>query len=273
MDDATLRKVQLTQLEIAKEVKRICDKNGIDYFMDGGTLIGAVRHRGFIPWDDDFDFGMIRNQYERFLKIAPHELGEQFFLQTWDNDKGYGLPFAKIRKNGTLYIEEMTEKCSCHQGIFIDIFPYDDLPKDINAQKRQGKILTFLKVLIKAKCNARPAYASRTFEFIKFCKYLPFLISSKIFKKSFLVNRYDSIAQKYDTQNTGVLYCQCSSQYARVTIPTRVFQKTIELAFEDTVFRAPEDYNQYLSNAYGDYMTPPPIDQRGDRHQVKRVEF
>lgn len=70
MDRDTLRRVQLVQLEIAKEIKRICDKNGIDYFMDGGTLIGAVRHKGFIPWDDDLDFSMVRDQYERFLEIA-----------------------------------------------------------------------------------------------------------------------------------------------------------------------------------------------------------
>lgn len=273
MDRDTLRRVQLVQLEIAKEIKRVCDKNGIDYFMDGGTLIGAVRHKGFIPWDDDLDFSMVRDQYERFLEIAPYELGEQFFLQTWYSDKGYGLPFAKIRKNGTLYIEEITEKCNCHQGIFVDIFPYDNLPKDDNERKKQGKILTFLKVLLKAKCRARPAYGSKRFEMNKFIKFVPFIMISKFLKKDYLIRTYDSIAQRSNTQNTGRLYCQCGSKYAKVTIPEIIFRKTIELPFEDTFFRAPEEYDRYLSSAYGDYMTPPPVEERDDRHQVKQVQF
>lgn len=273
MDRDTLRRVQLVQLEIAKEIKRVCDKNGIDYFMDGGTLIGAVRHKGFIPWDDDLDFSMVRDQYEQFLKIAPNELGEQFFLQTWYSDIGYGLPFAKVRKNGTLYIEEITEKCNCHQGIFVDIFPYDNLPKDEDERKKQGKILTFLKVLLKAKCRARPAYVSKRFEMNKFIKFIPFIMISKFVKKDYLIRTYDSIAQKSNTQNTGRLYCQCCSKYAKVTIQETIFRKTIELPFEDTFFRAPEEYDWYLSSAYGDYMTPPPVEEREDRHQVKQVQI
>lgn len=98
MDNEILRKVQLAQLDMAKEVKRICNKYNINYFMDSGTLLGAVRHKGFIPWDDDLDFGMLREDYEKFLKVAPTELNSKYFLQTWKNDDGFPYGFSKIRK-------------------------------------------------------------------------------------------------------------------------------------------------------------------------------
>ena len=105
MDRETLRQVQLDQLEIAKDIKRVCEENGIRYHLAFGSLLGAVRHKGFIPWDDDMDFGMLREDYERFLEIAPKKLKDEFFLQTWHTDPYYPLAFAKVRKKGTVFQE------------------------------------------------------------------------------------------------------------------------------------------------------------------------
>lgn len=129
MDNETLRKLQLVELEIANEIKRVCVENNIKYFLESGTLLGAVRHGGFIPWDDDMDIGMMRDEYEKFLKIAPEKLSSEFILQTWKNEKDYSLTFAKVRKLDTIFLEYEFKDSSMHNGIWVDIFPYDSVPE------------------------------------------------------------------------------------------------------------------------------------------------
>lgn len=107
-----IRDLQMLQLEIAKEVKRICEINQIDYFLAGGTLLGAVRHQGFIPWDDDIDIGMKLTEYKKFLVCCKDQLDERFELQTWDLDLSYGMPFAKIRLCNTTMEEKFSRRSS-----------------------------------------------------------------------------------------------------------------------------------------------------------------
>ena len=148
-----LRQVQLKQLEIAKEIKKICDENEIKYFLDSGTLLGAVRHKSFIPWDDDLDIGMLRDDYEKFINIAPQKLSNNFILQTWKTDEEYANAFAKIRMKNTLYIESSTNGNNMNHGIFIDVFPYDTYPNKKYQRFYQGIMLTFYKRILKVKCN------------------------------------------------------------------------------------------------------------------------
>ena len=125
-EDKTVAAAQKVMLEILLEIHRICMENHITYWLEAGTLLGAIRHKGFIPWDDDCDVSMPRQDYEKFLKIAQSKLPENMFLQTKETDPAYPLPWAKIRKNGTLLIETgETGEEKYHHGIFVDIFPYD----------------------------------------------------------------------------------------------------------------------------------------------------
>ena len=130
MDKELLRKVQLVQLEIAKEIQRVCQENDIRCFLVAGSFLGAVRHQGFIPWDDDMDIGMFRSDYEKFCRIAPQKLDKRYCLQNWHTDPNYSLPFGKVVKRNTLYMENKKSRRIQENGIYVDIFAYDNAPED-----------------------------------------------------------------------------------------------------------------------------------------------
>lgn len=273
MDNKLLRQVQLVQLEILKEVKRICDENDIAYSLEGGTLLGAIRHKGFIPWDDDLDISMVRTEYERFLKIAPEAIKPEYVVQSWYSDAGYGLPFAKVRKRNTLYLEKATEKAACNQGIFIDVFPYDEYPEDTAAQKEQGKVYTFYKTLILAKCHYTPWYDCGTINWKKYILYLPFRFLAMFQSKEAMIKKYDENAKKYNGEGHKQLYIQDASAYGKYPVSSGIFQDESLIPFENDEFKAPRDYDELLTAMYGDYMTPPPKGQRENRHRVLKISF
>lgn len=147
---------ELTQLhqvlyEILEEIVRICDKHNIPYFVIGGTAIGALYDKAILPWDDDIDIGMKREDYNKFLKIAPHELKKQYFLSWINTDSHTPYYFAKVKKNNTLFTEEMFKDVPMHQGIFVDIFPFDRIPDNKLLRKIQYETVNFLKCCLMGK--------------------------------------------------------------------------------------------------------------------------
>ena len=124
---------------ILAEIVRVCDKCGIQYFIQGGSAIGAFYNQGIIPWDDDIDVGMTRDNYERFLKEAPAELGRDFFLEWFGSESNTPFYFAKVKKNNTLFIEESFKNVDIHHGIFVDIFPYDRVP-DVSLHQKLHRL-------------------------------------------------------------------------------------------------------------------------------------
>jgi len=148
---AELDKLHETLYEILAEIDRICEKHGIPYFITGGTAIGAYFWEAIIPWDDDVDVGMTRRNYERFLEVAPKELGDRYFLQSPQTDPHVPFYFAKIRKNDTLFCENQFKGIDMHQGIFVDIFPFDSIPDDEKKEKRQNAIMNFFNGCLIAK--------------------------------------------------------------------------------------------------------------------------
>ena len=139
-----LKRIELAMLD---EFVRICDANGIDYFLSGGTCLGAARHKGFIPWDDDIDVGMLREDYDRFAQACKTELSDGFIFQDMNTEPNCGLVFGKIRKKGTVYSETYSSHIAMSQGVWIDIFPYDRVSNDSTERIKQYRKVSFLKNL------------------------------------------------------------------------------------------------------------------------------
>lgn len=266
-----LEKVHKLQLQLALQVKEICRKHELNYFLIAGTLLGAVRHQGFIPWDDDLDIGFLRKDYEKFIRIAEKELPPKVFLQTWDTDKNFGLPFAKLRLNGTVYIEKIASKTKGHKGIYIDIFPFDNVPGQFISRSRHSAVTYILKKLLAAKIGYK---GSEKNNFAKKAIYHAFQIISQALPQELLkfllykeITKYNRVSSDYIVAIGGAY------GYKKETIRAEWICNLKEVLFEKEEFLIPVDYHNYLSYFYGDYMQPPPLHKRYNRHNITKLDF
>ena len=269
--DNTAQKLHSCQLLLAGELKRICDKNNIKYYMIAGTLLGAVRHKGFIPWDDDMDFAIMRSEYGRFLEACKTDLQDQFLLQEMFIDDNYALPMAKLLLKGTKLVERTTASNKALKGIYIDIFPYDSIPDDEALRKNHNRNTYFLKRFFLAKQGYKIAEKGQTLKTIvyTFLKFISLFVSKK-----YIRNRSDKELRRFENDNTKkVAAIGGAYQYNKESVERKWFDETVELPFEGITLAAPKDYIEYLTYFYGDYMTPPPEDKRYNRHSVVELDF
>ena len=265
-----LPKLHNCQLIIAREIKRICDENNIKYFIIAGTLLGAIRHGGFIPWDDDMDIGMLREDYERFIEIAKKDLKEDFFLQTTETDADYGLPFAKILLKDTVLVEA-TAGSNAKKGIFVDVFPFDNVPESDEMRENHNKQTYLYKRLLLAKLNYNVCAKN---DYVKRAVYFALKIASAFYSHDKLVSKLENEIRKYNgNQAEDIVNIGGAYGYKKETIKAQWVRETVEIPFEDMTISAPVDYIKYLETFYGDYMTPPPEDKRYNRHSVTKLDF
>ena len=151
--DKYVRKLQLTELDILKEIDRICKKNNIDYTLYGGSLLGAIRHKGFIPWDDDIDVAMTRKNYNKFIKACKYDLGDKFFFDSYETNKKYALFYGKVKLKNTLFVEKKNyDNYDETSSIWVDIFPLDAVTGRMDKnQKFQYKLFGYITTLITIK--------------------------------------------------------------------------------------------------------------------------
>lgn len=276
MDNSTLQKVQGELLIIAKEIRRVCDENGINYFLCGGTLIGAVRHKGFIPWDDDLDMGMLREDFDRFCKIAPEKLSKDFFLQTWDTDKEYGHAYAKVRMNGTKYREMADSTNKKHQGFYVDILPYDNIPEDKDELAvMSGKIMTLRYLMImKNRMTVWKVHTTFKKRFRMYLSYLPKRIKAAFISRDKLIADFNSAMRQYNGTKTPCV-CQESggATFGKYPIKREFLESFTDLEFEGEAFKCPAEYDRFLRDIYGDYMQLPPEEERVCRHGIFEIKF
>ncbi len=271
LNDAELRHLQQCELFIAKELKRICDKYKIQYFMGGGTLLGAVRHGGFIPWDDDMDFGMRRDEFERFCDICKKELDPQFVLQTMDTEQDYPLPIGKIRIRGTEIQENFaaSSKAESH-GISIDIFPYDNAPDDEKNCKKQARRLFIYKRMMWIKKGYGKNMLSQSLK--QKIKYILSVSAGAFIPYQKLKNRYKKALVRYNTEQTGRLVTDGAYEYRKNFIDSWQLDELKPVKFEDTMFPGLKDNDRYLTHLYGDYKQLPKVEDRHN-HEILSVDF
>ena len=257
------RKLQDTILIIANEIHRICEDNNIKYFMDGGTQLGAVRHGGFIPWDDYFDIGMERKEYERFIEVCRKDLDKtKYYLET-EEDEGYGFAFAKVHLNDTEIIENFSKKAKVHHGIFVDIFPYDNIPDSYISRR----IFLVKNHMLKNLIWVKAGYGSEMQR--KKMSYVFFDLIGKIFRLDNLKKIRKKLICKYDGKTTVSCF---TSDYPRNFLKTSWLSKRIKYQFEQDFFWGLSDYDSFLNMLYGDYMKLPPKEKRVV-HSTYKIDF
>lgn len=267
----TTEKLHKCQLLLASELKRLCEKHNIKYYMIAGTLLGAVRHKGFIPWDDDMDFAIMRCDYARFLKVCKAELGEDFVLQEMFIDKNYALPMAKLLLKGTVLAEYTTVNNKALKGIYIDVFPFDSIPDSEALRKKHSRKIYILKYLFLAKQSYK---FPKKGEYKKSLIYALLKFATFFVTKSFLRNSLENELCRFKNEKTKkVAAIGGAYPYSKESVERQWFEESVELDFENIKLSAPKDYTEYLTYFYGDYMTPPPEDKRENRHNVVKLDF
>ena len=265
----SLERLQATQREILSVIDDLCERNGIEWFADGGTCLGAMRHQGFIPWDDDIDIAMPYEDWLRFVELAASELPEGYSLHTYRNTPGMTAFWAKIYKDGTRFIDHEMIESHVEQGIFVDVMPYCVLEADEKRAARQRQRASVLQ---------RISYLTR----LKHPK-IPWNFKNKEFwRRACLVGHYVVrfvpvrflawlFWRTWRCKEPGDL-CVNANYAANDPIRREVLLPTKRVPFDDITIRVPADAVEYLNHLYWKWHELPPEDDRF-RHAPEILDF
>ncbi len=265
LDNASLRQLQQIELELLLEADRICRKHGIHYNIIAGTMLGAVRHGGFIPWDDDADIALLRPEYERFREACRTELDpERYSFQDHTVTPGYRWGYGKLRRRDTLFLREHQEHMPYEQGVFIDVFPLDAVP-DSHAGRAVVNAECFLVRKLLWSRVGKVADRSRGMRAVyALLDRVPEALAKKALDA--LIDR----SRRRETEWVRILMFPTPNR--AYGYRKRWYSGSEEIAFEGFVFQGVRDADGYLSFKFGDYMTPPPAEQR-KTHPVSALKL
>ena len=247
------RALQLCELRILDELDRLAKKHNLRYFLTAGTLLGAVRHKGFIPWDDDIDVVMTTKDYKKLKKIAKTELSEGFFFQDDSTEKNYPFFFGKIRMDGTEVREKILDSFDIHKGVYLDIFPLDKCPRSPFFAKMLFKITWFFSSAIISKDN--PSFLCG---YEKSGARLAFNLTRRL--PAGLLKALRRGARNlfgFFSGNKRLATLAGTHGYPRESYDSSWFDESVMLEFEGKEYPAPGEWHKLLTSMYGDYMTPP----------------
>lgn len=245
----SVKQVQQKILEVMKYIDALCRKHGITYYIMGGTALGAVRHGGFIPWDDDLDIFMTPSEYARFKSVFEAEQSPLFILQEWRTTPNY-LEYAKVRMNGTTFIEEsFKDRKDLHQGIYVDIMILHKVPENQFLQKVVYYESKFVTLYALSQRNWKPKTKTQSVV-LKSLKFMPCKTMARLCYKHIY---------KYDEMSEGFKYCYwiTPAKFRSGLFDASFFSEPVDIPFEDTVLYGSKKIKEYLAYRYGDYMKLP----------------
>lgn len=250
-----LRQLKNLQLEMLVQFQTVCHKLHLRYYLMGGTMLGAVRHGGFIPWDDDIDVGMPRRDYDIFLEKAQSLLPEHLFVQSFVTDPQYPANFAKIRNSNTTYVESSVKKRKMNHGVYMDIFPLDYYPENPRALERKKTALALR--INRVFTDTHPKPITRLASFLA-CLYCP-TVKSALQRREKL---FRSVTSGSRIAN------HCGAWGSREIVPADWYGEGVEASFEGVTVIIPSQYDKWLTQVYGDYMQLPPEEKRKSHHPL-----
>lgn len=255
VNNLLLKKIQKIQIEMLIEVDRICKKNNISYNIIAGTLLGAVRHCGYIPWDDDADVALLREEYDKFVRACKQDLDKtRFIFQDFTVTEGYRWGYGKLRRKGTRVVRKGQEHMQYHSGVFIDIFPLDFVPD----QKIKRLVWTFQCFFVRKILWSK---VGRRIEKNYFKRAL-YIILSLIPEKNVLLFLQSMIDYGKGRTSSLVRILTFPPPKGKFGYYRRWYESSSQYKFENIVLDGINHYDAYLSYKYGNYMDLPPLDQR-----------
>ncbi len=269
LDHEEAELIKKIEYAILKEIKKICDRHNIRFFMIGGTLLGAVRHHGIIPWDDDIDIGLLRKDYELFIRYAQSELPPYLKTVNYHTDPNCGEPFTKIMDMRGKMVEKFTASTKAPQGVFVDVFPVDNAPDSfVRKTVHRFKNYTIRKlILLDANYNFRKTG-------IKKLGYDLLTLYAKCRGRDSLIKAYEKNAAKYaDVPCKNVVILGSNYGYEIENIDSEAMAEVKTVPFEDGEYPIPVGYERYLRKVYGDYMQLPPVEKRTNKHKLVDLDL
>lgn len=267
-----LEPIQNAVLDIYKEVAKICAAHGLRHYAAYGTCLGAVRHSGFIPWDDDFDIMMPRPDYEKFFKIADSELPPHLRTITLDNTKEYGLTFNKVQDCRVDFLRDVECRAGqkLPQGLFVDVFPLDGVISNSfwKAMRRLHSLLFYVRRKYVLGEGEYKSYSAKMGGLCAICAAS--LFRGLLTARDFAAYQAELLRKPEYEKSRFVAWCrtECFDSYLNRALPKTYLGSPKMLPFEDVSIPVPEDFDKYLTLLYSDYMAFPPEEERHPKHEI-----
>ncbi|MDE7322623.1 MAG: LicD family protein [Lachnospiraceae bacterium] len=268
-DEKTLKKLQALELEILKDFIRICKEFGLTYFALAGTGIGALRHKGFIPWDDDIDVGLPRKDYERLLQIVEERYSDKYVIGNAEHFRNYPLMTTRIMIKGTRFVEEPLKNIDCELGIFLDVYAFDNISDDDKQMRRQARTAWFWSKVLILRHIAFPVLpfrgAKRKIAHM-ICAIVHFILVVFRISPQWIYGKCKKASCRYNDIETDRLAFLCDTSPYTNIISRRKSFPVIELDFEDIKLCFPRNIDEILRFMFGDYMQLPPVEKRKNHY-------